>query len=46
MHNFDYIAIGFLIVCMLYAAAKALSLDKDRQLRWRYLWPTRYLFKL
>ena len=46
VHNFDYIVIGFLIVCMLTAAVKALALDEGRQPRWRSLWPIRYLFKL
>jgi hypothetical protein len=34
MHILDYLAIGALIVCMLIAAAKALSLGKDRGARW------------
>jgi hypothetical protein len=29
MHIFGYVAIGFLIVCMLLAATKALSVDKS-----------------
>ena len=43
VHIFDYIVIGFLIVCMLTAAAKALALDKGRQ---SPLWPIRHRFKL
>jgi hypothetical protein len=46
VHIFDHIVIGFLIVCMLTAAAKALALDEGRQFRWRSLWPTRHRFKL
>ena len=45
MHILDYFAIGFLIVCMLTAAAKVLPL-KGRQFRWQSLWQTWHLFKL
>jgi hypothetical protein len=41
MHTIDYIAIGFLVLCMLFAAMRALSLDSGRQGAWRSLWPRR-----
>jgi hypothetical protein len=45
MHIVDYFAIGFLIACMLAAAAKVLS-GKDRQGQWRSLWQTRHPLEL
>ncbi|MFZ2082287.1 MAG: hypothetical protein WAV38_37675 [Xanthobacteraceae bacterium] len=45
MHIVDYFAIGFLIACMLAAAAKVLS-GKDRQAQWRSLWQTRHPLEL
>jgi hypothetical protein len=46
MHSVDYIAIGFLLACMLLAAAKVLLLGEGRRIGWRSLWQTRGSLKL